>query len=733
MCCLMWLIGLCLAGLSMTAPSAWSQRTAEPAFDIEPTDWGRVTGGVFDAQSGSPIPRGVVEVQVDGQFGNRRSTGRTDGIGSYTCSAPVGRVSSKLNIVEATSGTVLETAIGLFSGRGRTKTKRLDVAQLVLHAKTPGYHEFEGTVPCVRYDVEQMTVSMAPILLTPEGSPEAPVTAPGWQPVRVLAIEVAPARVRPGGRVAVTARTQWAMLPKGARFSMRCEMECLKKPIKLSLRRGGVGEPVALVGTGTVRRNIDGTFQGNVVTDAWPFPGTEPPDTVTVSLEVVKDAAEAGPASLTHTPAQGDLAVALGQLQKTWRWGGVPITTAAPDTGLLLQLAASVRPVPGDLRAFGMLHRAALSVYDDARRREKAGGDAQGAYERVRDLLANALRCARAGGDQQGGDTRTGQVYLPGGVYAPVSYTTGVLQTVAGFYVPHGTIDFGVRESLRVLAGNPQDRTAYCNLAASFIALGEPELARDALATCRQLQPDGAALAQVTYLEGVLARMTGDTLQASKLLTEAVALAPRHPRANLALAVLHAENKDTDAALACLRAHIQSFSTASLAEVHLHSQPLDGVGPLPDPGSAAGAGSQTPEAPAVLEFGEAVVVFDLNALGGGADAPIDANKDRGKIEGMIRSARAGGALRYRPGAPGRYTVTIRGGYDARRGGTIEVIAEISGAGPNGPISVSETQFGSLPGADALGNSTTTGSISYTLTVSAAMRAAEAKLRAALGR
>lgn len=117
--------------------------------------------------------------------------------------------------------------------------------------------------------------------------------------------------------------------------------------------------------------------------------------------------------------------------------------------------------------------------------------------------------------------------------------------------------------------------------------------------------------------------------------------------------------------------------------------------------------------PRVMEFGTVAVSFKLDGI------TMDEAKERSSIERSMRSATAGGTMRYREGASGSYTTTISGGYDAKRGGMINIDCRIQGPGPYGPLSATSGTYAMLPKQGALA-----GSLQYTVKLLEARRNVE---------
>jgi hypothetical protein len=112
--------------------------------------------------------------------------------------------------------------------------------------------------------------------------------------------------------------------------------------------------------------------------------------------------------------------------------------------------------------------------------------------------------------------------------------------------------------------------------------------------------------------------------------------------------------------------------------------------------------------PRVMEFG--TVSFDVNLSG-----LYLKNKEKENIEDSMRSATAGGTMRYREGAPGGYTGSLSGTWTARKGGSITITFEIRGDGPYGPVQGTGTSYKSMPAIKKIEDEySDTKSINYTV-------------------
>ncbi len=197
----------CFAALALIAALA-APCPAAPRRDaaVAATDWGSVVGRVYDAVTGEPIAGARVVAQAGGRFADEgRTVSQTDKLGRYDCRAPLGRVSTKYNVVGALGGAF---GLGGLFGPVSTTTRRIDVTQIALRITADDYHPFEGIVRCRASDPNGFYVTMEPVLLAPEDRAEVSTTADGWGGVRILSVSVEPDIVRLRGKIRVKARVK---------------------------------------------------------------------------------------------------------------------------------------------------------------------------------------------------------------------------------------------------------------------------------------------------------------------------------------------------------------------------------------------------------------------------------------------------------------------------------------------------------------------------------------------
>jgi tetratricopeptide (TPR) repeat protein len=213
---------------------------------VEPTDWGKVIGQVYDARTGNPIANAAVSIQQDGEFAaSGHGAGKTDAMGRYQCEAMLGRVSSNLDV-----GRLLNTGIfGLLGGGATKKTKRVDITRLNVRVERPGYRPFEGVVPCRSVDAVHFAVTLEPILLAEASSAECSTAAEGWGMVRVVGVSVEPASMRPGATATVSVRVQSPPVARPGDLKVVCTSPLWgAKPLELHARGDARGEPLIYSG-----------------------------------------------------------------------------------------------------------------------------------------------------------------------------------------------------------------------------------------------------------------------------------------------------------------------------------------------------------------------------------------------------------------------------------------------------------------------------------------------------
>jgi len=203
---------------TLVAPGVVAQEPSkEEKIAVEATDWGKVWGQIYDAETELPIEGAHVVVQTDGEFAQEgRTVADTDPQGQYKSSGLLGRVSSNIDV-----GRLLNVGLlGLALGGARKVTKRIDVTRLNLRVTKDGYRTFEGVVPCRTADAESFRVNMEPVLLTPEDSPEVPTVAEGWGAVQMTEVIIDPPILKPGEEADVTVRVKCPPVARSKEMSV---------------------------------------------------------------------------------------------------------------------------------------------------------------------------------------------------------------------------------------------------------------------------------------------------------------------------------------------------------------------------------------------------------------------------------------------------------------------------------------------------------------------------------
>jgi tetratricopeptide (TPR) repeat protein len=167
----------------------------------------------------------------------------------------------------------------------------------------------------------------------------------------------------------------------------------------------------------------------------------------------------------------------------------------------------------------------------------------------LRDVLLDALKCGRAGADVSAGRYS----YMFG-------YMSPRVVAISGFAYPEANSDWVILDSLTTLAKRPDDYLAHLGLGTALLDLGQAGLAAEPIQRALQLRPDSV---EARYLGALVALQQGDRAAARKALRDVLTANPRHPRANLVLAKLYAEDGDDSASATCLAAHAQFYGSAS--------------------------------------------------------------------------------------------------------------------------------------------------------------------------
>lgn len=165
---------------------------------------GTVKGRIYDAHTGAPISDAKIVIQQEGVFPTKgKALCKTDIMGEYTCSALLGRISTKYNV-----GGILMNAILPVGATESTTTKRIDVSRLNLRVSKEGYKTYEGPVRCRTMDAFFFMVVMEPVLLVRADSPEVSAAADGWGVIQIREVTLTPPVVAPGKKATVTVKVQ---------------------------------------------------------------------------------------------------------------------------------------------------------------------------------------------------------------------------------------------------------------------------------------------------------------------------------------------------------------------------------------------------------------------------------------------------------------------------------------------------------------------------------------------
>lgn len=169
------------------------------------------------------------------------------------------------------------------------------------------------------------------------------------------------------------------------------------------------------------------------------------------------------------------------------------------------------------------------------------------------EALVEALRCARAGAKVNQGS------------YNPYfGYMGNRVVSVAGFAYPQADSVFVLRESLRVLKNDPDNRHGLFNQSSALLDMGYADLARAPLARLVQIS-DGNDLTEAHYVSAMISLKQGDRETAVAVLQNVVKANPRHGAAWKELARLYTEDGDTTGAAECLTAYAKVYGSPEAA------------------------------------------------------------------------------------------------------------------------------------------------------------------------
>ena len=132
--------------------------------------------------------------------------------------------------------------------------------------------------------------------------------------------------------------------------------------------------------------------------------------------------------------------------------------------------------------------------------------------------------------------------------------------------------------------------------------------------------------------------------------------------------------------------------------------------------------------PRIIEFGSTLVTFSFD----GPYTMRESEKERQEDE--LKRRTRGGILRYSRGITGSYDIDVRGGWKSDKGGTLNVTCTISGAGPYGPIRVSQSSYKTLSKSlDGQGSifGMSEGNLNYNVALAEAQSGVEKKAKLAL--
>ncbi|MBW3622494.1 MAG: tetratricopeptide repeat protein [Armatimonadetes bacterium] len=183
-------------------PAPNAQRSTSEAQRPAPlTDWGRVIGTVFDAETEKPIPGARVTLLPPpgaARKEDKKLSGLSGSIGEYDLRAPLGQKKTKLHW-----GRLLMTnVLALANPRGvTTETRFVEVSSFSVRVEKDDYLPYEGPVSVADTRPERFAVYLRNVYLAPEGSERRSV-APDDRPREIFkAFTLAPAVAKPGEKV----------------------------------------------------------------------------------------------------------------------------------------------------------------------------------------------------------------------------------------------------------------------------------------------------------------------------------------------------------------------------------------------------------------------------------------------------------------------------------------------------------------------------------------------------
>lgn len=179
--------------------------------------------------------------------------------------------------------------------------------------------------------------------------------------------------------------------------------------------------------------------------------------------------------------------------------------------------------------------------------RQKAAGDSAGEQTTSDsiDSLREALSLGRVGAKRNSGDFS----YQFG-------YVSGSEVAISGFAYPQANASFVLLDSIKRLRKRADDYLALFNKASALYDLGQTQLAANALSQATDIAP---AFEECQFLAALIDLRLGDPAKAQTTLERLVKGNPLHPRANLVLAKLLAENGDVAGSAERLAEHTRYY------------------------------------------------------------------------------------------------------------------------------------------------------------------------------
>jgi len=577
--------------LVMTQGAAAKKDTA-----VEPSDYGKVAGWVYDAATGLPLSKATVTIQEDGVFADTGKTVGTTGTdGAYACEAQLGRVSSKIDWKRVAFSSVA----GLLSGSAKKVTKTVDISRLNMRVAHDRYHAFEGPVLCRSIKTQEFSVLMEPIFLTKEYSDEASTVAEGWGVAEIVEAGLTPPIARAKDKVTLTVKVKTPPLdPKAKVAVVLSSMFLSEKGGQRRLSKFTTGADGLCVFTDTFRiaKKSKGAEEVTISLAEFPYCVKAAKKTVPALFQALASEADEPAAQLRlkayQLEQQQQYQEALGARQELCnlstaitsdrdalmrlqaRLAGTPATTAMPTATpmgaaeLEAAIAAARTRAEADSKNqdFAVWHNyALLLVRKSLYQQESSDPGLTSTLETCETALSSALKSARSG------KRSVDQGHYYGIIFG---YYGSAVVGISGFDQPEAGSDFLILESMRTLRSVPNSYLDYLNMATALTDLGQTDLALKVTDKCLALRPD---CVEAKYVKAVASIVQGDGGSGLTLLQEVAKANPRHSRANLILAKAYTLADDPTTATEYLAAHEAFYGLDAKPLLDTVTLPLQGL------------------------------------------------------------------------------------------------------------------------------------------------------------